>query len=172
MTAALWSMGLSAYKVRTGTKMAEFLSTVGRSIAKETGRPAPRSVLGPLQVMIQKAARVPPGRVAVDLAPLFGEARELALAASAPKTAAAIRTAAAWFYYNVETAGGIAASPGSAIAPTPGQRPRRRRPGKRGKSKGTPVYRKWWFVPAIIGGVGLIATVAILGTTGSKKGGA
>jgi hypothetical protein len=34
------------------------------------------------------------------------------------------------------------------------------------------VYRKWWFVPAIIGGVGLIATVAILGTTGSKKGGA
>jgi hypothetical protein len=169
MTAALWSLGLSAYKVKTGTKMAEFLSSVGRSIAKETGRPAPRAVIGPLQALIQRAVRVPPGRVATDLAPMFGEARQLALAASAPQTAKGIRDAASWFYYNVE---GGAPSGGGEVVQLPGQPPRRRRPGKRGKGgkgKGTPFYRKWWFVPSVIGGVGLILTVSILASGSPKR---
>ena len=173
MTAALWSLGLSAYKVKTGAKMAEFLSSVGRSIAKETGRPAPRSVIGPLQALIQRAVRVPPGRVATDLAPMFGEARQLALSASAPKTAQGIRDAASWFYYNVETAGGGGAPAGGGeVVQLPGQPPRRRRPGKRGKrgkGKGTPFYRKWWFVPSVIGGLGLILTVGILASTPKSK---
>ena len=160
------SPGLGSTKVKTGIQMSAFLSEVARSIAMETGQATPRSVLGPIQTMIQKSVRVPSGRVATDLAPMFGEARQLSLAASAPKTAAAVRSAASWFYYNVE---GGAPAGGGEVVQLPGKPPRRRRPGKGGKGKGTPFYRKWWFVPSVIGGVGLILTVSLLASPPKSK---
>ena len=163
---------LASVKVKSGRGMAAFLSSVVQSIVSETGiNPKNQvnqiAILGPLQSMIQKAGRVPSGKVATALAPMFGKARQIAIQAGATQTAAAIRSAASWFYYNVE---GGAPAGGGEVVQLPGQPPRRRRPGKRGKGgKGTPFYRKWWFVPSVIGGVGLILTVSILASTPKSK---
>ena len=169
---------LASVKVKSGRGMAAFLSSVSQSIVSETGiNPKNQvnqiAILGPLQSMIQKAGRVPSGRVASELAPMFGKARQIATQAGATQTAEAIRSAASWFYYNVE--GGGAPAGGGEVVQLPGQPPRRRRPGKRGKGKrgkgkGTPVYRKWWFVPTVIGSVGLLLTVGLLASGSPKRG--
>tara|TARA_R110002060_G_scaffold5588_5_gene8696 strand:- start:57 stop:536 length:480 start_codon:yes stop_codon:yes gene_type:complete len=85
---------ISGMQVRNSVQLAQLVSHTINSIKLESGKNI--SNLMRYSTSAQQARTIP------EQAKLFGTIRQKAIDYSAPQTAAAIRSAATWFYHNVE----------------------------------------------------------------------
>jgi len=165
---------ISAYRVRSGRGMADFIGVVFRAVEQERRKklgPGTRAALTNLQ---RQSRRVPKAQAA-KMAPIFGKLRQIAEKAGAPQVSAAIVPAAAWFWRNVEQPGraaGVRVGRGPA-APSGSFQPSADSSGGGGGSDiaspptgKLPVTQRTWFWPTVIGGSGLLVAVLILAMPG------
>lgn len=145
---------VSRFKVEDGGDMARFIRAVKESVEAERGSSLDRDTAKKIAKMQTKALNTSDVKV---WAAQFGELKAGAgdKNVAAPKTAAAITPAAAWFYYNVEKpqtgggSGGVLAQPTALDTPT-------------GGSFETPFYKKTWFPPVAVSAVLLTVGVAFI----------
>ena len=160
---------VSAYRVRSGKGMADFIGVVFRAVEQERRKklgPGTRAALTNLQ---RQSRRVPKAQAA-KMAPIFGKLRQIAEKAGAPQVSAAIVQPAGWFWRNVEQPGraaGVRVGRAPA-APSGGFQPSAVSSGGGGSDVAPPVAGKLpltqrtWFWPTVIGGSGLLVAVLIL----------
>lgn len=126
---------VSSYRVKNGSDMAAFLKVVEAAVEAERGGTLDSSTKSGLASLISQAKS---GSVK-QVASIFGQVKSGAKDSGAPKTADAITTAAAWYYYNVEEPGaGKKSSTGSSPSSMPAV----------DETGDSPFYSQTWFLIA------------------------
>jgi len=145
---------IAGAQVTTAAGMSSFLANVGRAVEAERGH-LDGETRANLASMRAEASKVTNPK---KLAKYFGDIKAGATSVGAPKSAAAVKSAAKWFYHNVEKGGSTSTpAPAAAIAAITGG-------GQSALDTGsafgdTPFYKQPWFIPVAVSG-----TILLLGT--------
>mgnify|MGYP003661192820 CR=1 FL=1 len=86
---------ISGMQVRNSVQLAQLVGHTINSIKLESGKNVSN--------LVQYVGLATQAKTIADQAKIFGRIRQKAIDYSAPQTAAAIRSAATWFYHNVES---------------------------------------------------------------------
>lgn len=155
---------VASSKPRSGSNVATFLKAVQTAIEAERGSSMDSDDWYRLESMASSARSLSDPKA---LAPLFGEAKQIAESNGAPQTSGAITTSAKWFYENVEEPGAASSSGSSAGRSSSGGTSTTLAPSSGG---GTPIYKKRWFWPVVILGVtGIGVTTYLLWPDGEDE---